>query len=84
MGISTGPQLNAKNCFDVGEYATNFDVNYLASRIEWLELALKKTVLENDKSVKPAVVQGRLMDAIDDVWENHRRNYDFYLNFLKS
>ena len=68
----------------MAEYAKNLEKEYLASRIEWLELALKKTVLENDKSVKPAVVQGRLMDAIDDVWENHRRNDDFYLNSLKS
>jgi len=26
-------------------------------------------------SVMPVIVQGRLMDAIDDVWENHNRKY---------
>ena len=47
------------------------DINEVrhASAIEWLEMALKKVVLENDTSVKRLTVLERLHQAVADVWE---------------
>ena len=40
-----------------------------AAEIEWLEMALKKSVLENDGSVKRDVLEKKLRRVIKEVWE---------------
>ena len=41
-----------------------------APEIEWLEMALKKSVLENDESVKRDVLEKKLRRVIKEVWAN--------------
>ena len=41
-----------------------------AAEIEWLEMALKKSVLENDGSVKRDVLEKKLRRVIKEVWAN--------------
>ena len=57
-----------KNCYEIAKYIRKQELT--APEIEWLEMALKKSVLENDESVKRDILEKKLRRVIKEVWAN--------------